>query len=570
MKKLFFAAFIGALLIVQAPFAASAACVSVSGNLYRGLRSSDVRALQEFLVTRNYPGGGDWMITGFYGPATEAAVRNFQRESNLAVTGSVDSATRDAIVRISCGVSGGTTGAAPWYQPFMNLFSGLSFPQAYPTTPSYPSYPTYPTTPTYPTYPMYPYTQNAPYLTSLSVNTGGPGTVVTIWGSNFDTSYNTVYFGSVEVPGVSSNGTSLTFTVPSQSSSGITQVKVGNSRGMSNALTFNFTSNYYYPPYQQYPCGVYPYTNCGGPIWGGTPTITYLSPSNGAVGATVTVYGSGFSHSGNTVRFGNGIIANVSSNDGRAVTFQVPTTISGYGSQTIALTTYDVSVTNAEGRTSNRLPFTVTSLGSMGQPTITNVTGPTSLTTGTVGTWTLTANNPGGGYLTVAVDWGDAGVYAAAQPMAQSTYLYQQTLSFTHTYYQTGTYTVRFTVTNQSGQSNITTTTVNVTGTSQGTVSLSSMSPSSGRVGQQVVLTGTGFTQDNAVHFGIGGTQHLQSYNGTTIYYTIPAYVSPCDLILPYGQACAAYVQMITPGTYPVYVTNGNGTTQQQTFTVTQ
>lgn len=561
-KNVFFAAFVGVLLIMQAaPFAASAACISVSANLSRGSRVSDVRTLQEFLVSRNYPGGGSWMITGYFGAATEAAVRNFQRESGLAVTGAVDSATRDAIVRASCGGTTASTPATPWYQQLFNYVSGW--------TPSAPTYPSYPTYPTYPLYGM-----QTPFLDSMSVNTGGPGTVVTIWGRNFDGANNTVYFGTTPIPGVSSGGTSITFTVPSYTASGIVQVKVGNSHGMSNGLTFNMTTQYYYPytpyqPYQQYGC-TYPYQSyCTGPTWGGVPTITYLSPSSGAVGDTVTVYGSGFSQTGNSVRFGNGIIAGIGSADGRAVTFTVPTTISGYGSQSIALTTYNVSVTNAQGHTSNSLPFAVTSLGSMGQPTITNVTGPTTLASGTLGTWSLTANNPGGGYLSVSVDWGDQGTYAASQQAAQAIYNYQQTVSFTHTYYQPGTYTIRFTVTNQSGQTNTTTITVNVTGTQQGAVSLSGISPSAARVGTQVVLTGTGFTQDNTVHFGIGGTQHLPSYNGTTIYYTIPSYISPCDTLTA-GMYCAAYVQLVQPGAYQVYVTNGNGTTQQLTFTVTQ
>lgn len=551
MKKILLATIVGLAVVAQLmPVGASAACISVSGNLYRGMRGSDVRALQEFLVGRGYPGGGDWMITGYFGPATQAAVRNFQREMGLAVTGTLDTQTRDAITRTSCGVSGGTT-----YQN--------AYPYAYNYVLGNYGYPGY----TYPTS-LY----GTPILTALSVNTGGPGTYVTIWGSGFDLTNNTVYFGTTPLAGIAStNGTSLAFTVPAYAgAAGNVDVKVWNTRGLSNALAFNMTGAYYYYPTYPYGCGIYPYTgtNCGGTYWGGTPVISYLSPTTGAVGTTVTIYGTGFTQTGNTVRFGNGIIANIGAPDGRALSFTVPATLTGYGTQPVTLATYDVSVTNGEGRTSNTLPFTVTSLGTAGQPTITNITGPTSLAAGTTGTWTITANNPGGGYLSVSVDWGDAGMYAAAAA-PQATYLTSQTLTYTHTYYQQGTYTIRFTVTNAMGQTNTTTTTVNVTGTTTGTVTLTGLTPTSGRVGALVTLTGTGFTQDNTVHFGIGGTQHLPSYNGTTIYYTVPSYVSPCDL-LSSGAMCGAYAQLITPGAYQMYVTNGNGTTQALTFTVLQ
>jgi peptidoglycan hydrolase-like protein with peptidoglycan-binding domain len=45
-------------------------------DLTVGSRGSDVTSLQSFLVAQNYPGGGSWMITGYYGQATAAAVRN--------------------------------------------------------------------------------------------------------------------------------------------------------------------------------------------------------------------------------------------------------------------------------------------------------------------------------------------------------------------------------------------------------------------------------------------------------------------------------------------------------------
>lgn len=564
MKKTILAAFLGVLLAAQAlPLPATAACVSISGTLYRGQSGASVRSLQEFLVSRNYPGGGSWMITGYYGTATEAAVRNFQRETGLPITGTVDSATRDAIVRVSCGgsvqgysnypyLSTPTNYTYDWSGDYAYSYQQTYPTYSYPTYPSHPLYPAYPTYPTYPSYPYYPYPQyNQPFLNMLSPHEGFPGTVVTVYGTGFEYGNNTVYFDGIALSATSYAGTALSFTVPQNARAGINQVKVSNSRGTSNTLDFNVISGY--------GCG-YPYYygwNCPQPT---APTISYVSPSSGVVGTSVTIYGSGFALTDNTVYFGGTQVSGTVSSDGRMVSFQVPS---------VSIGTYSVSV-NSNGRVTNSVPFTVTSSGgSYGQPTITNISGPTSLPAGQTGTWSLSVNNPGGGYLSVSVDWGDVGYYAASAPM-QTTYLTQQTLTFTHTYYQSGTYTVRFTVTNATGQTNTTTTTVTVGSGNTGTVWLSSIAPSSGRVGDTVVLTGSSFTNDNTVHFGIGGKRYAPSFNnGTAIYFTIPAYVSPCDTLAP-GAMCAAYVQLVTPGTYQVYVTNSNGTSQQLTFTVVQ
>lgn len=437
----------------------SSTCIAISRDLYQGMRGTDVSALQRFLVSRNYPGGGSWMVTGYYGAATAAAVRNFQTAQGLAPTGIVDGATRLALDRVSCGGD----------------------------TPSY-SYPTY-TTPTY-SYPTYPYTTPA---------YGAPG-----YGCP---SYGGYYYGYT---GIGTQG-----------------------------------------------CGTQPYQT--------TPTITYLNPMSGAIGTSVTVFGSGFSTTGNTVRFGNGVITGLSSVDGRSVSFTVPSQLSGYGSQAVGLGTYYVSVSNAAGYTSNTLPFTVTSLGSYGAPSITGITGPTTLTTGAQGTWMLTTTNQTNAYFTAEVQWGDGQVSTS-----QLIGLGSQATPFVHTYAQAGTYTAQFRVTNASGQSSVSSVTVSVSGTNTGSLSIASITPTQGRIGTQIVIQGSGFSAyDNTVRFGSGGTMHVPSYNGTTIYYTVPQYLSPCDVTVS-GGVCAQYLQIVTPGTsYPLSVSNGSATSNTVNFTVT-
>jgi hypothetical protein len=546
MKKIaVLSTFTVALLLAQTTFAqvnsypqpyGGASCVSLSRDLSYGTRSSDVSSLQSFLVTQNFPGGGNWMITGFFGKATTQAVKNFQQLQGLAMTGVADNATRQAITRITCG-------------------QGV-FPQTYPHV-SYPFNYNYNNG-------FNSYSNGSVALTSISQNTGSPGTSVTLYGIGFDQN-NTVYFGSQALTGIGSpSGTSITFTIPSYASfytgNQTVQIYVTNARGTSNPLTFTIALN-------QSQCGYqYGYSNNCYQYHAPTqnlqaPAITYLSPAQGAVGIAVTVYGTGFSPTGNTVHFGPGIIANLNSGDGQSVSFTIPSQLSGYGSQIVTLSTYQVSVTNASGYTTNTMPFTVTSLGQSVAPSITSVNGPTSLPVGFSGTWTISVNNASNSYLTTSVNWGDASNYAQPQPAVVG----NTTLTFTHTYSTAGTKTITFTVTNGAGLSNIASATVNVTSSGVGSVMLSTLNPSAGPVGTTVTLYGSGFTQSNTINFGSGVIANVYSANGTSLSFAIPTYLSP--YCAP-STACPMYMQVVTPGMYNVSVQNQNGTSNTLTFQV--
>ncbi len=560
MTKVIVSVISGALLLTASAASAqayypstSANCAGISRDLSVGSRGADVTTLQRLLVAQNYPGGGNWMVTGYYGAATAAAVRNYQTQHGIPTTGVVDSATRASMS--GCGS----------YNPVM---------PSYPSYPTYPTTPVYPTTPSYPTYPTYP-TGNAPYLTSLSMTSATQSTSVTVYGTNFQYGNTVVRIGSTNVALTNVSNTAATFTVPAMNP-GTYQIYVVTNYGTSNPLSFTVSPSI--------PCNTYPYGNCGTCITypgygygvmganfgtqncsGGPISLSYLSPSEGAISSQVTIYGSGFSSTGNTVRFGQGVIANLNSFDGTSLTFTVPNQLTGYGSSQVYLGMYYVSVTNATGNTSNALPFTVTSLTPAGTPTITGISGPTTLATNSTGTWTLATNNPSGSYATLSINWGDA---TGAYSQQLGTSIGAQGYTFSHVYAQSGTYTIIFTITNAAGQSNAASATVNVSGSASGTATLSYVTPQSGRVGTQVLLVGGGFSPlENTVHFGIGGTQHLVSNNGTTMYYTIPSYVSTCDLS-SYG--CGAPAQLVTPGSYPIYVTNQNGVTSVVNFTVTQ
>ena len=566
----FIAVSVGSLVLLAASsvsaYSNGSGCVNITRDLSIGSRGAEVTSLQRFLVDRDYPGSGSWMVTGKFGRATEAAVRDFQIEQHLSVTGRVDSQTRMSVDRVSCGGDFGIYSTQPNYaysNPFSNtgpINVGNQYPQPYINYNNSYNYGN-------------PFNNNfqSPTITSLSTNSGNTGTSVTISGSGFEVSNNVVYFGSQAVYAYTNNGTSLVLNVPSNIA-GTVQIYVQNSRGTSNNLPFTVTNNYYNNGYDygnEHSCnsGSGYGSNCCG---FGVPcplSISYINPTSGGVGSSVTVNGTGFSTTGNTVHFGVGVITGLTSPDGRSVSFTVPTQLSGYGSQIVTLGQYPVSVTNSAGATSNTLNYTVTTLGASGSPVISNVSGPTTLSVNTSGVWTLTVNNQNSTYTTASVTWGDT-VYGGYMTAAQQVYgSGPQTLTFSHIYSQTGTFTVTFTVTNQNGQSNTSSIAVNVTGNSQtNSVMLSSLSPSAGHVGTQVVLSGYGFsTLDNTVHFGNGGTLHLPSVNGNTIYFTIPYSTSACDLI---GYGCASPTSLVSIGQYPIYVTSSSGTSGTLYFTV--
>ena len=97
-------------------------------------------------------------------------------------------------------------------------------------------------------------------------------------------------------------------------------------------------------------------------------------------------------------------------------------------------------------------------------PTISSFSGPTTLTVGESGTWTITASDPENGQLTYQVWWGDENVYVLGMNAAASSNAFVQTTTFTHSYAYAGTYTVAITVRDSAGKEAKTSSTVQVGG----------------------------------------------------------------------------------------------------------
>ena len=162
-------------------YTSGANCIGLTRDLSLGSRGAEVTNLQNFLVRQNYPGGGSWMVTGFFGQATAQAVRNFQSGQGLSSTGIVDSTTRLAVARATCGAQSNTT-----YNPNATYSNSNNYN-----------------------------TSGNLAITGLSQNTGYAGSRVTIYGTGFDAYNNTVTFGTISLGNIPSNGTSLSFVVPS-------------------------------------------------------------------------------------------------------------------------------------------------------------------------------------------------------------------------------------------------------------------------------------------------------------------------------------------------------------------
>lgn len=95
-------------------------------------------------------------------------------------------------------------------------------------------------------------------------------------------------------------------------------------------------------------------------------------------------------------------------------------------------------------------------------PTISGISGPTTLNVNQSGTWSVQASDPENQSLSYSITWGDEAVYGARMDATVSSPVFSQTSTFTHAYSQAGTYTVSVTVTDAQGKSAQTSTTVRV------------------------------------------------------------------------------------------------------------
>lgn len=95
---------------------------------------------------------------------------------------------------------------------------------------------------------------------------------------------------------------------------------------------------------------------------------------------------------------------------------------------------------------------------------------------------------------------------------------------------------------------------------------INSITPLSGLAGTQIIVTGSGFTATNTVHFGYGAIPFLKSDNGTHIVFTVPAVLNPaCFYATP---PCLSPSQLLRGGGHEIFVSNERGISNTVTFFV--
>jgi RHS repeat-associated protein len=304
---------------------------------------------------------------------------------------------------------------------------------------------------------------SAPSITSLSITTGAVGATVVITGTNFVSTQGsgTVKFNGTSATVTSWIATSITVTVPSGATTG--NVVVFASGVNSNGSSFTVVS---------------------------APSITSLSITTGAVGATVVITGTNFvsTQGSGTVKF-NGTSATVTSWIATSITVTVPS----------GATTGNV-VVFASGVNSNGSSFTVVSAPSITSLSVTSdAVGAAVTITGTnfgssQGSGTVTFN----GTAATVTSWSATSI-AVTVPTGATT----------------GNVVVFVSGVNSNGSSF----------TVVAAPSLSSLSITSGMVGEVVTLTGANFgiaQGTGAVKFN-GTVATATNWGATSIVVTVPS-----------------------------------------------
>jgi large repetitive protein len=302
-----------------------------------------------------------------------------------------------------------------------------------------------------------------PTISSFTPSCGPVGTSVDVTGNNFQGTTQVTFNGVVAAFDVQSSHL-ITATVPAGATTGKIGVVTGNGSATS---TSDFTVS----------------SSCA-PV----PTISSFSPSSGPVGTSVTINGTGLSGT-TAVKFGGVAATSFSVNPSGT---QISTTVPS------GAVTGKITVTTPGGTATSATNFTVTTAA----PTISSF----SPKSGPVGTSVRINGSGFAGATAVRFN----GVAAASFTVnAQGTRI--------DTTVPTGATTGKITVTTPGGTA---TSAANFTVTIPAPT-ITSFSPTSGRTGAVITITGTAFTGATAVRFG-GVRASFVVNSATQITATVP------------------------------------------------
>ena len=328
-----------------------------------------------------------------------------------------------------------------------------------------------------------------PTINSFSPTCGPVGTSVDVMGNNFQGTMH-VTFNGVEASFNVQSSHLVTTTVPAGATTGKIGVVTDDGAATSAA---NFTVS----------------SSCA-PV----PTISSFSPSSGPVGTSVTINGTGLSGA-TAVRFGGVAATSFSVNPSGT---QISTTVPS------GAVTGKITVTTPGGTATSATNFTVTTTA----PTISSF----SPKSGPVGT---SVRINGSGFAgTTAVRFN--GVSASFTVNTQGTRI--------DTIVPTGATTGKITVTTPGGTA---TSATNFMVTVPAPT-ITSFSPTSGRTGTAVTITGTNFTGATAVRFG-GVRASFVVNSSTQITATVPvgAVTGKISVTTPGGTGTSAAKFTVVP-----------------------
>ncbi len=337
----------------------------------------------------------------------------------------------------------------------------------------------------------------APTITSLSPTAGTIGTVVTIAGSGFGNTQgtSTVKFNGTTASVSSWSSTSIKASVPSSATTGNVVVTVSGVG--SNGVNFTIVS------------------------------ITSLSPTSGAVGASVVIAGSGFgaSQGTSTVKFNTTTATSITSWSTTSITAVVPA-----GATTGAV------VVTVGGTASNGVSFTV-----VAAPAITSL----SPTIGTIGT-AVTITGTGFG-----------------STQGSSTVKFNGTTASVTSWSATS---IKVTVPSGATSGNVVVhaSGVDSNGMNFTVVTITSLTPNSGAVGASVVIAGSGFgaTQGSStVKFNTTTATSITSWSATSITAIVPTGATTGNVVVTVGGTAsngASFTVVAAPSITSLSPTSGN------------
>ncbi len=252
-------------------------------NLFVGSSGEDVKSLQIFLNNdirtrvseRGF--GSKGSETTYFGLATKAAVVKFQELYSTDIL-------------LPAGLSHGSGFIGEITRAKLNTLVSVVSPTS--ITPVPPQADT--------TKPASFLPSDVLYIMTPSQVSGRRGDTVTLLGGGFE-SMNTVYLDTKAIKNIPSfSKNALSFVIPTDIGFGMYTISIENSKGKSNGMLFIITKD--------------------NPT---APLIQAITPPTGLYGEKITITGQNFSPTGNKIISSYAIIEDVSSPDGKTLTFQV-------------------------------------------------------------------------------------------------------------------------------------------------------------------------------------------------------------------------------------------------------